>query len=139
MAPSPSPDEIPVYEDPDVRDRHYHEAEAAGEPYLAVERVEAGYAVTFDLMPAGAQLTAPAREALRDRLHEEVETVVGDAAAPETELSHTLGPALGSIAAFESATAAAAVAAALAPVLLAESNWETYRQPAADVDPSRND
>lgn len=139
MPEAPDPDEIPVYDDPAARDGAYERAEAAAVPYLAVERVAAGYAVTFDLLPAGAQLSAPARQGVRDRLHAEVETVVGDAEAPETELTHNLGPALGSVAAFEDTTRAQAVAAALAEVVLAEANWEAHEPPDGGVDPMTND
>jgi hypothetical protein len=139
MPESPGAAEIPVYEDPDVRDRQYAAAESASDPYLAVERVQVGYAVTFDLLPAGAQLTPEAREGVRDRLHAEVETVVGDADRPERELSHNLGPALGSVAAFQDEDAARAVAAALAEVVLEEANWEPHEPPDGGLDPFSND
>jgi hypothetical protein len=139
MTESPGAAEIPVYEDPDVRDRQYAAAESTGDPYLAVERVKAGYAVTFDLLPAGVQLTPEARDGVRERLHAEVESVVGDADRPERELSHNLGPALGSVAAFQEVDSARAVAAALAEVVLEEANWEPHEPPDGGVDPLSND
>jgi hypothetical protein len=139
MTTTPEPDEIPVYEDPDVRDLHYHRAESAGEPYLAVERVAEGSAVTFDLLPAGVQLTPPARESVRERFVAQVEAVVGDAESPETEISHTLGAALGSAAAFEDAGTARRVAAALGEIVLEESNWERHVPPDSGADPRTND
>ena len=135
MPPNPSADEIPVFEDPDVRDLHYHESEAEGEPYLAVERYDEGYAVTFDLMPAGVQLTADGQRAVKERLVAEVEAVVGDADSPELEISHNLGAALGSVAAFEDVTTAQRLAASVAEPLLDESNWTEHRAP-AEVDVS---
>ena len=132
---APNPEDVPVYTDPDVRDLRYHEAEAEGAPYLAVEAYEEGYAVTFDLMPAGVQLTDEARTEIQELVRTEVEAIVADADAPETEVSHNLGPALGSIAAFEQEATARAVAAAVGDVVLDESNWEPHRRPEnADVD-----
>ena len=129
MTAPPDPEDVPVYTDPDVRDLRYHEAQAEGVPYLAVERYEQGYAVTFDLMPAGVQLTDGARSEIMDLIRTEVERIVADTDAPETEVSHNLGPALGSIAAFEQEATARAVAAALGGVVLDESNWEPHRPP----------
>lgn len=140
MPTAPAPEDVPVYRDPDVRDRHYHEAETAGVPYLAVERYEEGYAVTFDLMPAGVQLTATAQTEVRDCIRTEVEAVVADANAPETEVSHNVGAALGSIAAFEAETTAQSIAASVGAVVLEEDNWETHRPPeGGGVDVMSND
>lgn len=134
------PQDVPVYEDADVRDLHYYRAEANGEPYLAVERYEEGYAVTFDLLPAGAQLAAPARTDLRDELVAAVEGIVGDDASPETELSHNLGPSMGSVATFEEVATAKSVAVRLAGIVLEEANWEPHQSPAdaQDFDPRQN-
>ena len=126
---APNPEDVPVYTDPDVRDLRYHEAEAEGVPYLAVEAYDEGYAVTFDLMPAGVQLTAEARTEVRELIRTEVESIVADVDTPETEVSHNIGPALGSIAAFEQEATAREIAASVGDVVLDESNWEPHRPP----------
>lgn len=135
------PEDVPVYRDAEVRDRHYREAEAEGEPYLAVETVGDGpVTVTFDLLPADAQLCEAARETLRDRLVSELETLVADPDEPTGEVSHSLGPSLGSISGFEGEAAARSVAATVAPVVLDRSNWESHKDPGdGAIDPRSND
>lgn len=125
MTDTPGPDEIPVYEDTEGRDRQYREAQAAGEPYFAVERgPEGAYAVTFDLLPAGAQLDPAARDTLRERLVADVEALVADESDPTSEVSHSLSPSLGSVSGFDGVTAARDVAATMATVVLNREHWE---------------
>lgn len=134
------PEDVPLYQDADVRDLRYHEAQTASDPYLAVESVDAGgYTITFDLLPVDAQLVESARETLRERLVEELEDLVAAVDDPTTEVSHSLGPALGSVSGLERESAARTVAATIADIVLDESNWEANAESTEGPDPRSND
>lgn len=117
------PSEIPCYEDTDERDAAYERAEREGTPFLAVERYDEGYAVTYDLLPAGWELSKPARKELDERLTRELEDLVGDESVPTSEVSKSVGDSLGSISLFERERTARRVAAVAARIALDESNW----------------
>lgn len=117
------PSEIPCYEDADERDAAYERAEREGTPFFAVERYDEGYAVTYDLLPAGWELSKPARKELDERLTRELEDVVGDESVPTHEVSKSVGDSLGNISLFERERTARRVAAVAARIALDESNW----------------
>ena len=70
------PSDVPVYEDTAARDEAYYRAEREETPFLAVERYEGGYAITYDLLPAGYELARPARKELTEQLSQKIEAVV---------------------------------------------------------------
>jgi len=132
------PSDVPVYEDTAARDEAYHRAERESTPFLAVERYEGGYAVTYDLLPAGHELSRPTRKELNERLTKKVEAVVGDA-GPTTEVSKTVGESLGSVSLFAREETAREVAALVSRFVLDESNWVEASPPdSGGVDPRRN-
>ncbi|MFB6084350.1 MAG: hypothetical protein ABEJ94_08915 [Halorientalis sp.] len=140
MSPGYAPEEVPIYRDRDARDEGYERAEERAEPFFAVERYEEGYAVTYDLLPAGFQLAAPARRELDERLTRAVEEIVGDADRPTTEVSRTVGDSLGNVSFFGREDSAREVAAVVSTVVLDEGNWVTGEPPdASGPDPRRND
>jgi len=117
------PSEIPCYEDAAERDAAYERAEREGTPFFAVERYDEGYAVTYDLLPAGWELSKPARKELDERLTRELEAVVGDESLPTGEVSKSVGDSLGNVSLFERERTARRVAAVAARIALDESNW----------------
>ncbi|MFB6151118.1 MAG: hypothetical protein ABEJ40_04865 [Haloarculaceae archaeon] len=139
MSDDPAP-EVPVYENRASRDEAYYAAKGSGEPFLAVERYEEGYAVTYDLLTAGCELTEPAQAEIDERTRRAVEDVVADDAAPTTEVGRSLGPSLGQISLFREEATARRVAATVAETVLDESNWAEATPPDAgeDRDPRRN-
>ena len=135
-----APEEVPLYRDLDARDEAYEHAQNSAEPFFAVEQYEEGYAVTYDLLPAGFQLAEPARRELDERLTRAVEDVVGDADRPTTEVSRTVGDSLGNVSFFGREESAREVAAVIGTIVLDENNWVTGQPPSADgPDPRRND
>lgn len=117
------PSEVPCYEDSATRDAEYERAEREGVPFFAVERYEEGYAVTYDLLPAGYELSKPARKELDERLTRELEDIVGDPTVQVRELSKSVGASLGSVSLFEREATARRVAGVVGEVALDESNW----------------
>ncbi len=122
------PPEIPLYEGQQAIEDAYHRAEAARQPFFGVEQYEDGFAVTFDLLPAGQQLAPPARNEVQTRLTHEIEAIVGDESLPTTEVSKSVNDSLGSISLFEREESARRVARAVAPIVLDDANW-TGSQP----------
>jgi hypothetical protein len=115
--------EIPLYEGQEAVDEAYAAAERNHEPFLAVERYEQGYAVTYDLLPAGHQLVPTAQEEVTARLTREVEAIVGDDSLPTTEVSRSISDSLAHLSFFGREDSARRVAAALSGVVLDETNW----------------
>ncbi|SEP09001.1 hypothetical protein SAMN05216388_103224 [Halorientalis persicus] len=135
-----APEEVPLYRDLDTRDEQYERAQDSAEPFFAVEQYEEGYAVTYDLLPAGFQLAEPARQELDERLTRAVEGIVGDADRPTTEVSRTVGDSLGNVSFFGREDSAREVAAVISTIVLDENNWVTGQPPdATGPDPRRND
>ncbi len=129
-----------MYPDLDTRDEQYERAQESAEPFFGVERYEEGYAVTYDLLPAGFQLAAPARRELDERLTRAVEEIVGDADRPTTEVSKTVGDSLGNVSFFDREESAREVAAVISRIALDEENWVTGTPPGSSgPDPRRND
>lgn len=118
-----APSDVPLYEDQQARDEAYYEAEADSTPFLAVERYEEGYAITYDLLPAGKELSEPMRKELNERTTRKVEAVVGDEALATVEVSRSIGASLGNISFFERESTARDVAAMLSRLVLDEANW----------------
>ncbi len=135
-----APDEVPLYRDLDTRDEQYERAQNSAEPFFAVEQYEEGYAITYDLLPAGSQLAEPARQELDERLTRAVEEVVGDTDRPTAEVSRTVGDSLGNVSFFGREESAREVAAVVSTIVLDESNWVTGQPPdPTGPDTRRND
>lgn len=129
---------MPLYEDQTARDDAYYRAEREAEPFLAVERYEDGYAVTYDLLPAGQELSKPAAEELKERLTRKTEDVVADPASRTTEVSKTVGPSLGNLSLFAREQTAREVAALASRFVLDEANWVEATPPEPTDDYRRN-
>jgi hypothetical protein len=104
--------------------------EREGVPFFAVESYEHGYAVTYDLLPAGSQLAPPAHSEVAERITREVEDIVGDDGLPTTEVSRSVSASLGNVSFFQREDSARRVAAAVSHVVLDESNWVAAEPPA---------
>jgi RNase H-fold protein (predicted Holliday junction resolvase) len=121
--PGYDPREVPLYRDRETVERKYSEAEQTREPFFAVESYEEGYAVTYDLLPAGKQLAPPAASEVGERLTREVEEVVGDERLPTTEVSKSVSASLGNVSFFQREESARRVAAVISTLVLDEANW----------------
>lgn len=126
-----APSDVPVYESVTARDAAYETAEREGTPFFAVERYDEGFAVTYDLLPAGKELARPARKELDERLTRELESLVGDSDVPVREVSKSVGRSLGNISLFDREASAREVAAVVARTALDESNWVAASEPTA--------
>jgi len=114
---------IPVYEGQSGVETAYERAEREGVPFFGIEQYEDGYAVTYDLLPAGKRLAPTAHKEVRVRLTSEVEDIVGDPERPTAEVSKSVNDSLGNVSLFLSEESARRVAQAIAPVVLEEANW----------------
>jgi len=123
------PSEVPLYEDRETVERQYRVAEREGEPFFAVEVYEDGYAVTYDLLPAGHQLAPPAASEVDERITREVEDIVGDQSLPTTEVSRSVSASLGNISLFRREDSARRVAAVISSLVLDEANWVAAQPP----------
>jgi hypothetical protein len=132
------PQEVPLYEDRETVEAEYADAERAGEPFLAVERYEEGYAVTYDLLPANKELSPPAASEVGERLTREVEDIVGDERMPTTEVSRSVSASLGHVAFFGRERSARRVAAVVSSIVLDEANWVEAASPARSRGPRQN-
>ncbi len=132
------PQEVPLYESQDVLESEYAAAERAGEPFFAVEAYEDGYAVTYDLLPAGKELSPPAASEVGERLTREVEDIVADERMPTTEVSRSVSASLGHVAFFGREHSARRVAADISTVVLDETNWVEASQPSDAPGSRRN-
>ena len=117
------PAEVPLCEGRQGVEEGYAEAEREGRPFFAVESYEEGYAVTYDLLPAGHQLAPTAHREVAERITSEVEAIVGDDSLPTTEVSRSVSASLGNISLFGREESARRVAAAISGVVLDEANW----------------
>jgi len=132
------PSDVPVYEDTAARDEAYYRAEREETPFLAVERYEGGYAVTYDILPAGHELSRPARKELTERLSQKAETVVAGG-SPTTEVTKSVAESLGSVSLFAREETAREFAALVSRFVLDESNWVEASSPdPGGSDPRRN-
>jgi hypothetical protein len=132
------PQEVPLYEDRATLESEYAAAQRDGEPFFAVETYEEGYAVTYDLLPTGRELSPPAAAEVRERITQEVEAIVGDERMPTTEVSRSVSASLGHIAFFEREGSARRVAAAASSIVLDEANWVEASPPESTQGPRRN-
>jgi hypothetical protein len=128
---------VPLFEDRDARDAAYRRAERESTPFFGVERYAEGYAVTYDLLPAGRALSKPARKELDEQLTREVEELVGDPSVPTDEVGTTVGEELGTVSLFEREETAREAAALVSRTVLDESNWVAASRPTG-TDPGRN-
>ena len=117
------PSDVPCYESQAALDQGYRRAEDEGRPFLAIERYDEGYAVTYDLLPTGHELSKPARKELEERLTREVERIVGDAAMPTVEVGKTVGESLGTVGLFDREATARTIAHVVSETVLDEVNW----------------
>lgn len=101
----------------------YSEAEGDGTPFFAVEKYEDGYAVTYDLLPAGTSLSLTARKEVEARLTQEIESIVADDSLPTVEVGKTVNDSLGNVSLFEREDSARRVASVIAPIVLDDANW----------------
>lgn len=127
--PGYDPGGVPLYEDRDAVEAEYKAAQREKRPFFGVETYEEGFAVTYDLLPAGAQLAPPAASEMTERLTREVEDIVGDQRLPTREVSRTVGPSLGNISFFQEEKSARRVAAVISIIVLDESNWVDAQPP----------
>jgi len=116
------PATVPVYEGQEGVEDAYRRAERDETPFFGVEKYEDGYAVTYDLLPAGHRLARTADKEARTRLGQEVESIVADDALPTTEVSKSVNDSLANVSLFERERSARRVAAAVAPIVLDEAN-----------------
>ena len=121
--PGYEPREVPLYGDRETVERKYSEAEREGEPFFAVEQYDEGYAVTYDLLPAGHQLAPTTATEVRERLTREVEDIVGDEGLPTREVSKSVSASLGNVSFFQREQSARRVAAVISTLVLDEANW----------------
>jgi hypothetical protein len=117
------PEDIPLYEDEGDRDAAYDAAQADGTPFFAIERYEQGYAVTYDLLPAGRELAPPARAEVDTVTEREVKRIVGEASLPTSEVGRSIGPSLGHLSFFQQEGTARRVGGAIAEIVLDDANW----------------
>ncbi|MFC7059310.1 hypothetical protein [Halovenus salina] len=115
--------EIPVYDGQSGVETAYARSERQREPFFGIERYDEGYAVTFDLLPAGAALSPSAYETVRADLTDELEAIVADTDLPTEEVSKSVNDSLGNVSLLVTEAGARRVAAVLAPVVLDETNW----------------
>jgi hypothetical protein len=123
------PAEVPLYEGREEVEEGYTAAERERVPFFAVEAYEEGYAVTYDLLPAGRQLAPTAHEEVTERLTREVEDIVGDESLPTAEVGRSVSASLGNISFFGREDTARRVAAAISRVVLDEANWVAAEPP----------
>jgi hypothetical protein len=117
------PSSIPLYDGQAAIEEAYSEAEGSGTPFFAVEEYEEGFAVTYDLLPAGASLSLTAQKEVEARLTQEIESIVADDSLPTVEVGKTVNDSLGNISMFEREDSARRVASVIAPLVLDEANW----------------
>lgn len=117
------PSEVPLYENQARRDEEYASAEDDERPFFAVEQYEEGYAITYDLLPAGYELAEPARKELNERVTREVEDIVGDETLATVEVSRSIGASLGNISFFDREATARDLAVTMSRLVLDEANW----------------
>ena len=115
----------------------YAAAEREGEPFFAVEAYEEGYAVTYDLLPAGKELAPPAASEVEERLTREIEDIVADERTPTAEVSKSVSASLGHVAFFGREHSARRVAATISTVVLDQANW-VEASPPSDARSRRN-
>lgn len=130
-----APSDVPLYEDRSSRDDAYYAAEAEERPFFAIEQYEEGYAITYDLLPAGQELSEPMRKELNEQVTRRVEGVVGDESLATVEVSRSIGASLGNISFFQREATARDIASVVSRLALDETNWVEASGP-GDVPPT---
>ena len=131
------PQEVPLYETRKRLEAAYAAAEREGEPFFAVEAYDEGYAITYDLLPAGKELSPPAASEAGERLTREIEDIVADERMPTAEVSRSVSASLCHVAFFGREHSARRVAATISTVVLDEANW-VEASPPSDARSRRN-
>lgn len=129
------PSAVPLYEDREAVEDAYADAERNERPFFAVEAYEEGFAITYDLLPAGYQLSEPAVSELDERSVRAVEDIVGDESRPTAEVSRSIGDSLGQLSFFDREESAREVAAAVSVIVLDEDNWVPASPPSGPGGP----
>jgi len=124
-----APAEVPLYPDRATVETEYETAEREGTAFFAIERYEEGFAITYDLLPAGSELSEPALAELDERITREVEGIVGDDSRPTTEVSRSIGDSLGQLSFFAREETAREIAAVVSTIVLDDANWVTATPP----------
>jgi hypothetical protein len=127
--PGYDPADVPLYEDRATVEQEYRRAERESRPFFAVEAYDEGYAVTYDLLPAGKQLSPPIESEVGEWLTREIEAIVADDSLPTTEVSRSVSASLGHVSFFGREESARRVAATVSELVLDEANWVPARQP----------
>jgi hypothetical protein len=123
------PDDVPLCSDRAAVERAYAAAEEQGDPFFAVERYEEGFGITYDLLPAGAELAEPALSELEERVTRELERIVGDDRYETTEVGRSISDSLGQLSTFAREDSAREVAATVSTIVLDSDNWVTATPP----------
>jgi len=118
--------EIPVYDGQQAVEKAYAQAEHNKQPFFGIEQYEEGYAVTYDLLPAGKQLAPTARKELQVQLTNEIETIVANESLSTIEVSKSISESLGNISFLASEESAKQVAQVIKPIVLDEANWTKH-------------
>ena len=134
--PGYDPAEVPLYEDRATVEEEYRRAEREQRPFFAVEAYDEGYAVTYDLLPAGHQLSQPIASEVGERLTREIEAIVADESLPTAEVSRSVSASLGHISFFGREDSARRVAATVSGLVLDDENW-VPAEPPEDVPETR--
>lgn len=116
-------EDIPVYNGQEAVEKAYTEAQRSKTPFFGIEQYENGYAVTYDLLPAGAELAPTATRELQVQLTSELETIVGDDHLPTEEVGKSVSQELGNVSLLASREEAIRVAQVVAAIALDEANW----------------
>ena len=139
MSEDHDPAEIPLYEGRAAVEEMYARAQREETPFFGIERYEEGYAITYDLLPAGHELAAPVHREVEVRLTNEIEAVVGDDSLPTVEVSKSLSESLGNVSFFEREESARRVAGVVADLVIAEENWVEATPPESAPNFRQND
>ena len=94
-----------------------------GSPSRSAAAYAEGYAITYDLLPAGKELSPPAASETGERLTREIEDIVADERMPTAEVSRSVSASLCHVAFFGREHSARRVAATISTVVLDEANW----------------
>ena len=139
MSEDHDPAEIPLSEGNAAVEERYARAQRERTPFFGIEQYEEGYAITYDLLPAGYELAPPVHREVEVRLTTEIEAVVADDSLPTVEVSKSLSESLGNISFFEREESARRVAGVVVDLVLDEENWVEATPPESAPNFRHND